>query len=1187
MNTPHRLLCRLIAACCASSLIAAPSIFNSTESAAALDVVGFQGSGFGPAPAVWLSVINASGVASGYADAGSVMTADGYVAAQVPSGYANALYTAVVKDSAGVTSAPVFINRARITRAEFPELDAGRQFRLFGRNLVMPGGTPSVRFVDVATQAGTDGTVLGGGDRYEVRVQAPASLVAGQTYAIYYRNGLGGAAGEAAAPETVLARSGGIDSFALGTPWGADYAGLAGNVYDVKTDVRLTLKALGNGVNDDTTAIQNAINAANAAGGGVVHLPAGVYRVATFGGLGGGVGLTLKSNVVLRGAGQASTTLALEPPPTITTITGMISLPSGASVMGIADMTIRSGTQITGSGIYPMVTTAANTTKFFVKNTTFDGTQWAKGGIRLNTTSGGGRLLVSGCTIRNLRRDAYAISTKDYGSATNLTRDVIIRDCTFPNIVAGIMLGGNRIIFENNTVTFDGTYENALGAIGQTYNSLSRDRVNVSGPDNVILNNAFSHVGAPWVYGNNSENILAEDPGTSLSLLGSVSSAASATLTDTTRAWTVNQLAGMDVFLLTGNGAGQTRKISSNTATTLTLSSPWDVAPSAEDHYAVSRLNVPHLLIKGNTMTDKRMMVLLYQGAYDVAVVHNVGVNSGPVWIRAKSSTADQSAHPTINTLVADNTLTATSSGKQSAVIFEAAYSETARWGTISLLSEIRRNTVTAKGDEAYRAVVATDNPLITHPAGDSSPQGAVGMIFDRNTAIEANTAYGWSSGIDGLVVANATTQNTYRDTYDLYQGDGRIVPGASLVGDGALTNDGTGYLDLGSVEIPTAVTIEGCFKTTNDGPIFSNRSIGKCVVSITAGKLKVWDNQFTSPAENTPVTFNDGAWHQFAWTSNGSSDQIFVDGVSRGVFTNPRQGSTGIAALGADVPSNGTARFNGKLREFRIWAGVQSVAALNTYRATRLAGDEPGLLQYWRLDENGGEAARNHVLGAALAEGLVGYWRLDEGGGVSAADASGSGNTATLVNSPAWIVGEIGNAVSFNAGTGYASVPHSESLGRAGSFTVHARVKIDSMASTWNANWRGIVCKGEPTVGSKLGWELGTFSPSDAPSPNPPVGFFIRRGTGTGTTSVYSNTGLVTGRFYTVDAVWDAYAGKTSLYVDGVLHSTVTQSSPYAPSTSNLLIGKRSSGGAFAGAIDDVKVFDRALSAREINELL
>jgi hypothetical protein len=35
--------------------------------------------------------------------------------------------------------------------------------------------------------------------------------------------------------------------------------------------------------------------------------------------------------------------------------------------------------------------------------------------------------------------------------------------------------------------------------------------------------------------------------------------------------------------------------------------------------------------------------------------------------------------------------------------------------------------------------------------------------------------------------------------------------------------------------------------------------------------------------------------------------------------------------------------------------------------------------------------------------DGLLAYWKLDEGWGTTAADSSGTGNTATLVNSPSW----------------------------------------------------------------------------------------------------------------------------------------------------------------------------------------
>jgi hypothetical protein len=60
------------------------------------------------------------------------------------------------------------------------------------------------------------------------------------------------------------------------------------------------------GSSDSTKAIQNAINAAAAAGGGIVFLPAGEFRIS----LQGGQCLTLSSsNIILRGAGTSQTFL--------------------------------------------------------------------------------------------------------------------------------------------------------------------------------------------------------------------------------------------------------------------------------------------------------------------------------------------------------------------------------------------------------------------------------------------------------------------------------------------------------------------------------------------------------------------------------------------------------------------------------------------------------------------------------------------------------------------------------------------------------------------------------------------------------------------------------------------------------------------------------------------------------------
>lgn len=106
-------------------------------------------------------------------------------------------------------------------------------------------------------------------------------------------------------------------------------------------DAVATYGADATGTNDSTVAIQNAIDAAEAAGGGVVLLPAGTYKVSPQGANGYSLRIS-KSNVVLRGAGSASTFLfntqpvmrgksVIEVSPTSTT--------TGSAVLLTADLT--------------------------------------------------------------------------------------------------------------------------------------------------------------------------------------------------------------------------------------------------------------------------------------------------------------------------------------------------------------------------------------------------------------------------------------------------------------------------------------------------------------------------------------------------------------------------------------------------------------------------------------------------------------------------------------------------------------------------------------------------------------------------------------------------------------------------------------------------------------------------------
>jgi len=86
----------------------------------------------------------------------------------------------------------------------------------------------------------------------------------------------------------------------------------------MKSGRYISCGAIGDGTTDDTTAIQNAIDAAGAAGGGVVYLPKGNYRFTT--------GLIISNDdVALVGDGRSATYLEYEDPDgtgTAITITG-------------------------------------------------------------------------------------------------------------------------------------------------------------------------------------------------------------------------------------------------------------------------------------------------------------------------------------------------------------------------------------------------------------------------------------------------------------------------------------------------------------------------------------------------------------------------------------------------------------------------------------------------------------------------------------------------------------------------------------------------------------------------------------------------------------------------------------------------------------------------------------------------
>lgn len=91
---------------------------------------------------------------------------------------------------------------------------------------------------------------------------------------------------------------------------------------------------------------------------------------------------------------------------------------------------------------------------------------------------------------------------------------------------------------------------------------------------------------------------------TAVANTGCCASVALATMTDGAQTWTTNDFRGAFLVMTSGTQSGQVRPIVSNTATTLTLSTPFNAAPAVSDTYAIQ---VPGATFSGTTALSLRL----------------------------------------------------------------------------------------------------------------------------------------------------------------------------------------------------------------------------------------------------------------------------------------------------------------------------------------------------------------------------------------------------------------------------------------------------------------------------------------------------------------------------------------------------------------------------------------------------
>ncbi|NIP28301.1 MAG: hypothetical protein GWN67_03960, partial [Phycisphaerae bacterium] len=198
--------------------------------------------------------------------------------------------------------------------------------------------------------------------------------------------------------------------------------------------------------------------------------------------------------------------------------------------------------------------------------------------------------------------------------------------------------------------------------------------------------------------------------------------------------------------------------------------------------------------------------------------------------------------------------------------------------------------------------------------------------------------------------------------------------------------------------------------------------------------------------------------------------------------------------------------------------------------------------------------------------EGLVAHWKFDEGSGSTATDSAGINNGA-LVGDTTWTAGRIDGALSFDGNGDYVVVaPVSVLTGD--TVTAQAWVRVSDLSGSKPILTQNIfsmtkdgyyfqVSGGRPTF-----YLIDGFKSAQAISPET----------------------INTDQWYHVAGTNDGTNLK--LYVDGLLKSSVP-SAGYTGESNNAYIGADSiSSFYFNGLIDDVRIYDRAVSESEFQDI-
>ena len=464
------------------------------------------------------------------------------------------------------------------------------------------------------------------------------------------------------------------------------------------------------------------------------------------------------------------------------------------------------------------------------------------------------------------------------------------------------------------------------------------------------------------------------------------------------------------------------------------------------------------------------------------------------------------------------------------------------------------------------------------------------GKMLTFSTVEFWNDASGWGTavlaaipepvdpGTDGLAAFYALDNDVLDSSGN--GNDGTVVGNPTFV-DGpagygmALEFDGESYVDCGndpSLDIPGPISIALWIKPGADDPEGQGTATAPLCKALS-GASPSWSWQvrygWNSPQPYMAFTFNTSPrawayvgknldrdeWVHIAGTHDGTTLKCYLNGVE--TDSTPMGAITSSPApllIGSDGWSDD---WIGAIDEVAIYDRDLSVGQIRYLAGQRVPVEAPR---------------------------PVGHWTLDEGSGTTVADVSGNGNDGTIMDNPdlddpTWIAGVYGGALEFHgtgvAGTGgdFIDCGNDASLDITGPISIALWIRPDADDPEGKGTSGGETAPMAKAT-SDWSWQV-RYGWGGAPTPYMSFTFNT-------SPRAWASVGRNLER-YEWCHIACSYDGTTlKCYLDGV----ETDSTPMGEihsSADPVLIGSDGWKSDWTGGIDDVRIYDRGLSADEI----